>query len=521
MNNEIPPLTEAFRINMRIIADELEEARIAVRFQKGDDGGRLIGIRMYTGQSTLSREYVYLASARELPAIPPADDAAFLVPGILPETYRNTNCSIIETDHENDLYFLFDLVQNIFEKFQIWEEHLQYALNHDLGIMELCRISVDFFKNPIFVHDAQFYVIACPVQVAGMLEWELDEYTGLKMVPLDLINDFKIDPEYISTLETVGAQMFSANLRGYRILYMNIWGPKGRYEGRLCMDELLFPLRPGHFLAIEHLVRIIQIAMNRHNLGRESFSRPFELVITNILDQAPTDSQILANQLQPLGWKLDDQYVCIKIIDNKRSMDNMAIISTCNYIEANISRSYSFKYHDNIVVIINLTCNGGSCDDCLAQLAYIIREGLFKAGVSSVYRNFAMTCYYYRQAELAIKYGQKNNNTLWYHHFDNYVLPYMLDCCCQNFSADMLCPEGLKALKQHDLKNETEYYKTLMVYLKNERRTIQTAKELFIHRSTLFYRLERIGQILKVNLDDPDVRLYLSICICLLNYGNK
>ncbi len=202
-------------------------------------------------------------------------------------------------------------------------------------------------------------------------------------------------------------------------------------------------------------------------------------------------------------------------------MDNMAGISTCNYIEAKIKGSYACKYHQKIIVIVNLSINGTSCENCLAQLAYIIREGLFKAGSSSVYRDFSQTHYYSQQAELALKYGEKNNNTIWCHRFDTYVLRYMLDCCSSNLPPHMLCAEGLRALQRYDDKNETEFFKTLTVYLKNERRTTQTANELYIHRSTLFYRLERIEKILQMNLENPETRLYLNLCIHLIEYNEK
>lgn len=44
---------------------------------------------------------------------------------------------------------------------------------------------------------------------------------------------------------------------------------------------------------------------------------------------------------------------------------------------------------------------------------------------------------------------------------------------------------------------------------------LQTARELFIHRSSLTYRLERIQKLTKVDLDDPKDRLLLQLCFLL------
>lgn len=56
----------------------------------------------------------------------------------------------------------------------------------------------------------------------------------------------------------------------------------------------------------------------------------------------------------------------------------------------------------------------------------------------------------------------------------------------------------------------------MWVYLCNNRNVLQTAKELYIHRSTLSYRLKKIYKISGVDLDDPKERLKLMISYTML-----
>ena len=75
--------------------------------------------------------------------------------------------------------------------------------------------------------------------------------------------------------------------------------------------------------------------------------------------------------------------------------------------------------------------------------------------------------------------------------------------------------EKLRRLQAYDAENNTELYHTLEVYLQLERNVVQTAKTLFIHRSTLFYRLDRIRKLVELDLDKESERLYLQLSFLL------
>ena len=105
---------------------------------------------------------------------------------------------------------------------------------------------------------------------------------------------------------------------------------------------------------------------------------------------------------------------------------------------------------------------------------------------------------------------------IWCYRFDDYILDYMLEQSTTQISPDLLCHQSLSVLKKYDEENKTELFHTLDVYLSLERNALQTANALFIHRSTLFYRLERIQKLTKLNLDDAKIRLVLQLSFAML-----
>lgn len=81
--------------------------------------------------------------------------------------------------------------------------------------------------------------------------------------------------------------------------------------------------------------------------------------------------------------------------------------------------------------------------------------------------------------------------------------------------------EHLAPLESYDSEWETELVPTLRVYLEQGYNLNSAAKELFIHRHTMRYRLEQIAELLKVDIDAPEVLLNLQIAFKILEMKGK
>lgn len=71
----------------------------------------------------------------------------------------------------------------------------------------------------------------------------------------------------------------------------------------------------------------------------------------------------------------------------------------------------------------------------------------------------------------------------------------------------------LKPLVDYDSKKSTELVKTLDVYFKNNGNLTRISEQLFTHYNTVLYRINRITEITKMDLDDPNHRLNLEIAL--------
>lgn len=71
----------------------------------------------------------------------------------------------------------------------------------------------------------------------------------------------------------------------------------------------------------------------------------------------------------------------------------------------------------------------------------------------------------------------------------------------------------LKPLVDYDRKKSTELVRTLEVFFKNNGNLTKISKELYAHYNTVLYRINRINEICKMDLNDPEDQLNLQIAL--------
>ncbi|MDO4523364.1 MAG: helix-turn-helix domain-containing protein [Eubacteriales bacterium] len=498
-----------FFLNAQILADDFANRFEGIILFSQNDPQRLTGMRFYQPDRPLESQYVYLMSSDMVSqALCSAEDITFVVAGHADITCFHESCTVLQVGSTDDFLPLANAISQIFEKYITWEQRLQLAVNSPTPLDEIMEASYVIFKNPIFAHDINFYILSCPHRAQGMSVWEKESRTGRLMVPLSLIHDFRTDIEYLDSLNTHGANIYSEDMRGYRILYINLW-QEGNYVGRICVNEIQSAIQPGQFLALKYLGSFIELCIRRQNLFHWNLGNDARQFFIDYLEGKMNDTRKIQDFLHILNWKPQERYLCLRLETDMPHERMHSSVATLGHIEAQLGSGYAFLYQQGIVVFVNLSYDHVTPADVISSLAIILREGLFKMGASSELDSFHDFRQGYQQSKTALLLGKKSGSMIWCYRFDDYRLDYILKNSVNQLTPRLLCSRALILLKSYDKKNNTNFYETLHVYLQLERNALQTSKALFVHRSTLFYRLEKIQKLTRIDLDDPQERLLL------------
>ena len=199
---------------------------------------------------------------------------------------------------------------------------------------------------------------------------------------------------------------------------------------------------PDIFSALEYLGSFIELCIRRHNLFQISMGNDSRQFFTEYLSGKLTELQAVTDQIQYLNWNRHDRYLVLRLETQQQDDRMHSSIATLGHIEAQIPEGLAFTYQQGIVVIVNLSFKHSVSSDVISSLAIILREGLFKMGVSSEFRDFLLIPQGYIQAVSALRLGKKSQSMAWCYHFDAYLLEYMLSQISHQISPELLSLHG-------------------------------------------------------------------------------
>ena len=196
-SNDYDNISERFLLNGQILIDEFADSFAETALFGREDPYRLTGVRLFQKEITLSENYIYLATASQVTEeFCHYENRTFLIAGQTDYHNFHESCVVLMVGRQEQFAGIMNSAQQVFEKYREWDRKLQLSLNSEAPLDNMLEASVPIFKNPLFAHDTNFYILACPYRTGPMSVWERDSRTGRMMVPLNLIHEFKVDLEY-------------------------------------------------------------------------------------------------------------------------------------------------------------------------------------------------------------------------------------------------------------------------------------------------------------------------------------
>lgn len=464
--------------------------------------------RFFTNDSdTFFDNSLYIARADKLPSRSNIKDGVVIVciGESMQLTYYKDRCCIIKLEPDEDILNVFNIIQNIFDKYDKFDSDIQNILNTTASIPDIAALSAELLNVSVLVLNSQFGILANtedPYSVGENQTTLID-----KNLDISLLGTFLEEGEFaIGEREPLLLNILDKNLLSTNLYY------KDEYTGSITFDYIDRAYRQSDTSIAMYLSDKIVKALKSLPTDQVDELDYFKTSIKDLVDCMPVD----------IGYRIklektvdDKHYICAKMkLKDKKS--KIPVSYVCNELEALFSRSIAFEHNTSIVAVICIDALIGSEDfqkDLESKLSPFVETVRMRIGVSDIFTNLLDTRMYYQQASAALSGGSFVNPEINYYNFQDYALIKLITNAVGDTSMEMYYPEGVRKLIKHDQNASISYMETLKVFLENGMSITATASALFIHRTTLLDRIERIERELQMDIKNPDERLKLEIIL--------
>jgi hypothetical protein len=308
-------------------------------------------------------------------------------------------------------------------------------------------------------------------------------------------------------------------ITGRHALYQNIF-QQGRFQYRLLVLEMGEEFHPSTATLLEFISNYIQLAIG-FVIDESKDSQALPFVMKSILSGEYKDMGFIEQRLGEFGWQSEHDYVCAKIYAELADYRNRTMRFMSDRLGVIFPEACIFEYENGIAAFFNLSRSNFDTDNVEKSMKSFLQDNNMKAGLSIEFSGFAYLRQYYLQAGVALLLGPKIKPYQWLHRFSDVRELFILESCTEKLPARMICEQGLLKLRDYDERHHQDLFHTLYVYLKCNRKAQAAARELYIHRSTFLYRLDRIREIMGAEFESEGSEWYLLLSYKLLEAGER
>ncbi|WP_461207798.1 PucR family transcriptional regulator [Clostridium sp. DL1XJH146] len=416
-----------------------------------------------------------------------------------------------------DIFELFNEVNDLFNS-NVEALNSSYSLLSSLldnkGLNDMVRLSSEILDNPVIIIDSSYRIIASSdtkeINDNYWIENIKKGYCSYDYISyVRKIKSFKESPNNMkpfvvicdkSPIERWLCKIFiHGKLAGYIVLLLTKSAMQEKYKEILPM-----------------IANVVSKELERTE-GRKNINNiDYENLLRDILDHNIKDADSLNEKLKSYNYKFKNKYFLLTF----DIRDYNAINKSPRYLSSNLEGFFhnkpSIYYEDYIVILYDFEEKhfiSLYTEEKYEELERFVDTNNIFLGISKEFEelldlreNFDHTV---KTIEIAKKLNKDKNINLYKDiQFYDFISQAQKTVDIQNFFYD-----DLNILLEYDKKNKTEFYDTLYVYLKNNQNIVVSAKELYIHRNTMKYRLGKIVKLTNIDFENEEqmFQLYFSI----------
>ena len=225
--------------------------------------------------------------------------------------------------------------------------------------------------------------------------------------------------------------------------------------------------------------------------------------LTNLIGDSSPSEAVTLRRLKALDFH-PKKYLQVLCLHAKgEGLGQLEAEKIAGQLRPILHHSLYTRYHQQLVALVSRDDTdgvGAYGEQLLEEIATL--NGL-SCGMSNTFTRVVHTRSAYQQARRAVRFGERLGTAIddgCLFRYSDYAFMHTLELADRRTNLLSLCHPALKVLRDYDERHNGDLMDTLYCYLQVAGSTTRAAQMLTLHKNTLLYRLNRIREILGINL---------------------
>lgn len=396
------------------------------------------------------------------------------------------------------------------------KEELFQALLHNQGLQELIDISYQYVENVIAVVDAGFTVIASHGVESDSMIGRQDGSSFVCLSGLQHMNEEKLMEQLYQKSH---AFFFQSKFLEEKMIFAPVFINE-IYVGYIAVLEINRTLSSDDLQIIDVLSDMISLEMQKSHFFSFSKKQRYEFLITGLLGGRVSDTQFFEEKLETLGKRLKENLWLVVIPFLRKNISVNQIEFSFQHLHNLFPEDLITTYNDTLVLIISKETRTPFKQYEKRRLSEFLRQHGIHAIISLRCSSILEVPVRYEQMMNLIKQLDIEKIPSVIYNYEDYMVESIFSLCEESHRLKSYIHPDLLELLEYDHKNNSKLFETLRAYLEYNRSAVRASEACKIHKSTFFYRMNKISEITGLEMQDCKKLQLYEISIKIIDYLN-